>query len=375
MIPLNRPTRTGKEIDYIRQAIESGSLQGGGRFTQKCMEWMEKKFSASKVLLTSSGTAALDMAAYLCSIQPGDEVILPSFTFSSTAVAFARVGAKLVFVDICPETMNCDADAIEKALTVKTKVIVVMHYAGVACDMEKVMRLAKDRGILIVEDAAHGFMSTYKGRYLGTIGHFGCYSFHDTKNYTMGEGGALVINDRNFIERAEILWEKGTNRSKFIRGMVDKYTWVDMGDSYLPSELNAAFLIPQLEKADLIFRDRLESWDRYFDRLKELMLRGDIQLPSIPEDCGHNAHIFYIKTRTCEHRDRLMDFLKAKGICAAFHYLPLHKSPAGLKYGRFAGEDHFTSFESERLLRLPIYYGMESKTIDYIVKAIFQFYG
>ncbi len=375
MIPLNRPTRTGKEIDYIRQAIESGSLQGGGRFTQKCMEWMEKKFSASKVLLTSSGTAALDMAAYLCSIQPGDEVILPSFTFSSTAVAFARVGAKLVFVDICPETMNCDADAIEKALTVKTKVIVVMHYAGVACDMEKVMCLAKDRGILIVEDAAHGFMSTYKGRYLGTIGHFGCYSFHDTKNYTMGEGGALVINDRNFIERAEILWEKGTNRSKFIRGMVDKYTWVDMGDSYLPSELNAAFLIPQLEKADLIFRDRLESWDRYFDRLKELMLRGDIQLPSIPEDCGHNAHIFYIKTGTCEHRDRLMDFLKAKGICTAFHYLPLHKSPAGLKYGRFAGEDHFTSFESERLLRLPIYYGMESKTIDYIVKAIFQFYG
>lgn len=375
MIPLNRPTRTGKEIDYIRQAIESGSLQGGGRFTQKCMEWMEKKFSASKVLLTSSGTAALDMAAYLCSIQPGDEVILPSFTFSSTAVAFARVGAKLVFVDICPETMNCDADAIEKALTVKTKVIVVMHYAGVACDMEKVMRLAKDRGILIVEDAAHGFMSTYKGRYLGTIGHFGCYSFHDTKNYTMGEGGALVINDRNFIERAEILWEKGTNRSKFIRGMVDKYTWVDMGDSYLPSELNAAFLIPQLEKADLIFRDRLESWERYFDRLKELMLRGDIQLPSIPEDCGHNAHIFYIKTGTCEHRDRLMDFLKAKGICTAFHYLPLHKSPAGLKYGRFAGEDHFTSYESERLLRLPIYYGMESKTIDYIVKAIFQFYG
>ena len=375
MIPLNRPTRTGKEIDYIRQAIESGSLQGGGRFTQKCMEWMEKKFSASKVLLTSSGTAALDMAAYLCSIQPGDEVILPSFTFSSTAVAFARVGAKLVFVDICPETMNCDADAIEKALTVKTKVIVVMHYAGVACDMEKVMCLAKDRGILIVEDAAHGFMSTYKGRYLGTIGHFGCYSFHDTKNYTMGEGGALVINDRNFIERAEILWEKGTNRSKFIRGMVDKYTWVDMGDSYLPSELNAAFLIPQLEKADRIFRDRLESWDRYFDRLKELMLRGDIQLPSIPEDCGHNAHIFYIKTGTCEHRDRLMDFLKAKGICTAFHYLPLHKSPAGLKYGRFAGEDHFTSFESERLLRLPIYYGMESKTIDYIVKAIFQFYG
>lgn len=375
MIPLNRPTRTGKEIDYIRQAIESGSLQGGGRFTQKCMEWMEKKFSASKVLLTSSGTAALDMAAYLCSIQPGDEVILPSFTFSSTAVAFARVGAKLVFVDICPETMNCDADAIEKALTVKTKVIVVMHYAGVACDMEKVMRLAKDRGILIVEDAAHGFMSTYKGRYLGTIGHFGCYSFHDTKNYTMGEGGALVINDRSFIERAEILWEKGTNRSKFIRGMVDKYTWVDMGDSYLPSELNAAFLIPQLEKADLIFRDRLESWERYFDRLKELMLRGDIQLPSIPEDCGHNAHIFYIKTGTCEHRDRLMDFLKAKGICAAFHYLPLHKSPAGLKYGRFAGEDHFTSCESERLLRLPIYYGMESKTIDYIVKAIFQFYG
>ena len=375
MIPLNRPTRTGKEIDYIRQAIESGSLQGGGRFTQKCMEWMEKKFSASKVLLTSSGTAALDMAAYLCSIQPGDEVILPSFTFSSTAVAFARVGAKLVFVDICPETMNCDADAIEKALTVKTKVIVVMHYAGVACDMEKVMCLAKDRGILIVEDAAHGFMSTYKGRYLGTIGHFGCYSFHDTKNYTMGEGGALVINDRNFIERAEILWEKGTNRSKFIRGMVDKYTWVDMGDSYLPSELNAAFLIPQLEKADLIFRDRLESWERYFDRLKELMLRGNIQLPSIPEDCGHNAHIFYIKTGTCEHRDRLMDFLKAKGICTAFHYLPLHKSPAGLKYGRFAGEDHFTSFESERLLRLPIYYGMESKTIDYIVKAIFQFYG
>ncbi len=375
MIPLNRPTRTGKEIDYIRQAIESGSLQGGGRFTQKCMEWMEKKFSASKVLLTSSGTAALDMAAYLCSIQPGDEVILPSFTFSSTAVAFARVGAKLVFVDICPETMNCDADAIEKALTVKTKVIVVMHYAGVACDMEKVMCLAKDRGILIVEDAAHGFMSTYKGRYLGTIGHFGCYSFHDTKNYTMGEGGALVINDRNFIERAEILWEKGTNRSKFIRGMVDKYTWVDMGDSYLPSELNAAFLIPQLEKADLIFRDRLESWERYFDRLKELMLCGNIQLPSIPEDCGHNAHIFYIKTGTCEHRDRLMDFLKAKGICTAFHYLPLHKSPAGLKYGRFAGEDHFTSYESERLLRLPIYYGMESKTIDYIVKAIFQFYG
>lgn len=375
MIPLNKPTRTGEEIKYIQQAVANGCLNGGGTFTKACAGWMERKFGASKVLLTSSGTAALDMAAYLCDICPGDEVILPSFTFSSTAVAFVRVGAKLVFVDICPETMNCDVESIKEAMTSKTKVIVVMHYAGVSCDMDQVMDFAKEKGILVVEDAAHGFMSTYRDKFLGSIGDFGCYSFHDTKNYTMGEGGALVIRDSVYIERAEILWEKGTNRSQFLEGMVDKYTWVDIGDSYVPSEINAAFLMPQLKKAESIFEDRLASWNLYFELLKPLEDCRRIQLPIIPKACKHNAHIFYIKTADLESRNRLMVFLKVRGIGSAFHYLPLHKSPAGMRYGRFAGEDCFTTRESERLLRLPIYYGMRKETIRYIVKMVYEFYG
>lgn len=375
MIPLYKPTRTGKEIKYIQYAMDQGLINGGGLFTRECSKWIENKFSVPKVLLTSSGTAALDIAAYLCDICPGDEVILPSFTFSSTAVAFVRVGAKLVFVDICSTTMNCDVEAIKKAISPKTKVIVVMHYAGVACDMDSIMRVASEHDIFVVEDAAHGFMSTYQNRFLGTIGDFGCYSFHDTKNYSMGEGGALVIRDRVHIERAEIIWEKGTNRTHFMEGLVDKYTWMDIGDSYVPSEINAAFLFPQLENAERIFENRLASWQMYFELLKPLQDCELIQLADIPLFCKHNAHIFYILTENIEIRNRLMAFLKVRGVSSSFHYLPLHKSPAGIKFGYFAGDDRFTSINSERLLRLPIYYKIKKNEVHYIVESIYNFYG
>ncbi len=374
MVFFNLPPYVGTEEKYIAEAISAHRLCGDGIFTKKCNAWMEERFCAQKVLLTTSGTTALDMAALLCDLKAGDEVILPSYTFSSTATAFVLAGAKLVFVDIRPDTMNIDETKIEAAITDRTRVIVPMHYAGVACEMDAVMDIAKRHGLLVVEDAAQGVMSTYKGQALGTIGDFGCYSFHETKNYTMGEGGALIINNPIYNERAEILREKGTNRSKFLRGQIDKYTWVDFGDSYLPSELNAAYLWAQLERADEINADRLNTWDQYQEGLKQLEDAGKIQLPVIPEGCVHNAHMFYVKTKDIQERTELISFLKAQDVMAVFHYVPLHSAPAGKKYGRFHGTDRYTTVESERLVRLPLYYGMQDAEIRAVVDALRAFY-
>lgn len=374
MVFFNLPPYVGTEEKYIAEAISAHRLCGDGIFTKKCNAWMEERFCAQKVLLTTSGTTALDMAALLCDLKAGDEVILPSYTFSSTATAFVLAGAKLVFVDIRPDTMNIDETKIEAAITDRTRVIVPVHYAGVACEMDAVMDIAKRHGLLVVEDAAQGVMSTYKGQALGTIGDFGCYSFHETKNYTMGEGGALIINNPIYNERAEILREKGTNRSKFLRGQIDKYTWVDFGDSYLPSELNAAYLWAQLERADEINADRLDTWDQYQKGLKQLEDAGKIQLPVIPEGCVHNAHMFYVKTKDIQERTELISFLKAKDVMAVFHYVPLHSAPAGEKYGRFHGTDRYTTLESERLVRLPLYYGMQDAEIRAVVDALRAFY-
>ena len=374
MIPFNVPPCVGNEFEYVKQAIESHKICGDGQFTKQCHAWMENRFQAQKVLLTTSGTSALDMALLLCDLQPGDEVILPSYTFSSTATAPVLAGAKLVFVDIRPDTMNIDEKKIEQAITDKTKVIIAMHYAGVACEMDTIMTIARKYNLKVVEDAAQGVMSTYKGKYLGTIGDFGCYSFHETKNYSMGEGGAILINNPEYIERAEILREKGTNRAKFFRGQVDKYTWVDFGDSYLPSELNAAYLWAQLEKADEINEDRLKTWNLYYETLKTLEEEGKVELPVIPEGCVHNAHMFYIKVKDLEERTALLSFLKENGVLAVFHYIPLHSAPAGLKYGRFHGDDQYTTKESERLLRLPMYYGLDKEDLITIVDAVIDFF-
>lgn len=375
MIPFNVPPCTGDELGYMQQAIASRKICGDGEFTKKCNAWMEQRFKAQKVLLTTSGTTALDMAALLCDLQPGDEVILPSFTFSSTATAFVLAGARLVFVDIRPDTMNIDEKKIEAAITGKTKVIVAMHYAGVACDMDAIMDIARRHGLLVVEDAAQGVMSSYKGRALGTIGDLGCFSFHETKNYSMGEGGALIINNEKYNERAEILREKGTNRSKFFRGQVDKYTWVDFGDSYLPSELNAAYLWAQLLRADEINNDRLLSWNEYNEAFQPLAAKGLVELPTIPAGCVHNAHMFYLKARDLEERTALISFLKERGILAVFHYVPLHSAPAGLRFGRFDGEDVYTTAESDRLLRLPMYFGLTAEDRQAVIKAVREFYG
>ena len=374
MISFNVPPCVGTELEYIKEAIESHKICGDGAFTKKCNAWLEERFQAQKVLLTTSGTTALDMAALLCELEEGDEVILPSYTFSSTATSAVLGGAKLVFVDIRPDTMNIDETKIEAAITERTKAIIAVHYAGVACEMDTITEIAKKHHLLVIEDAAQGVMSTYKGRALGTIGDFGCYSFHETKNYSMGEGGALVINNPEYNERAEILREKGTNRSKFFRGQVDKYTWVDFGDSYLPSELNAAYLWAQLCAADEINENRMASWKLYYEELKELEEEGKIQLPVIPKDCVHNAHMFYIKCKDLEERTRFIAYLKEEGIMAVFHYIPLHSAPAGLKYGRFAGEDIYTTAESERLVRLPMYYGLEPETVKFICEKIKAFY-
>lgn len=375
MINFNIPPRTGDELMYIGQAIESGKICGDGEFTRKATSWLEQRFGAQKVLLTTSGTSALDMAALLCELQPGDEVILPSFTFSSTATAFALTGAKLVFVDIRPDTMNIDETKIESAITEKTRVLCVMHYAGVACEMDAIMDIAARHKLIVVEDAAQAVMSTYKGKALGTIGDLGCYSFHETKNYSMGEGGAIVINNEKFNERAEILREKGTNRSKFYRGQVAKYNWVDIGDSYLPSELNVAYLWPQLLKADDINNDRLNSWHEYYSAFAPLADKGLVTLPVVPEGCVHNAHMFYLKCASLEERTALISYLKERGIMAVFHYVPLHSAPAGLKYGRFDGEDVYTTAESDKLLRLPMYYGLTKEDRDAVIKAVLAFYG
>lgn len=374
MINFNIPPFVGTELNYVKQAIDAHKICGDGQFTKKCNAWLEQRFGAQKVLLTTSGTTALDMAALLCDLQPGDEVILPSFTFSSTATAFVLAGATLVFVDVRPDTMNIDENKIEAAITDKTKVIVPVHYAGVACEMDTIMAIAKKYNLKVVEDAAQGVMSTYKGKALGTIGDFGCYSFHETKNYSMGEGGALVINDPAYNERAEILREKGTNRSKFFRGQVDKYTWVDFGDSYLPSDMNAAYLWAQLEKADEINNDRLRTWHAYNNAFQPLAAAGKVQLPTIPADCVHNAHMYYLKCKDLEQRTKLIQYLKDRGILAVFHYVPLHSAPAGLKFGRFDGKDVYTTGESDRLVRLPMYYGLSKEDVEKVCDAVKSFF-
>jgi len=375
MINFNVPLFVGKEQEYLKDAIENNlKLCGDGPYTKKCNSWFEEKFNTPKTLLTTSCTHALEMAAILADIKPGDEVIAPSFTFVSTVNAFVLRGATIVFVDIRPDTLNIDEYLIEDAITEKTKAIVPVHYAGVSCEMDKIMEIAKRYNLNVIEDAAQGVMSTYKGKALGTIGDFGAYSFHETKNYTMGEGGALLIQNKDFIERAEIIREKGTNRSKFFRGQVAKYSWVDLGSSYLPSELNAAYLYAQLEEADAINADRLNTWKRYYEGLKPFEDKGLMDLPAIPVHCQHNAHMFYIKCKNLEERTELISYLKENDIISVFHYVPLHSSEAGLKYGRFHGEDKYTTKESERLLRLPMYYGLSEEDVDYIVTTISRYY-
>ncbi|MCR4595739.1 MAG: dTDP-4-amino-4,6-dideoxygalactose transaminase [Lachnospiraceae bacterium] len=374
MINFNVPPFTGKEIEYIRQAVDNQKICGDGPFTRKCSEWIEQRTGTRKALLTTSCTHATELAALLLDIKEGDEVILPSYTFVSTADAFVLRGATAVFVDIRPDTMNIDENLIEDAITDRTRAIVPVHYAGVGCEMDTIMDIARRHGLAVVEDAAQGIMATYKGRALGAIGDFGCFSFHETKNYSMGEGGALLIRDESYVERAEIFREKGTDRSKYYRGQVDKYRWQDYGSSYLPSDMNAAYLYAQLEMADEINRTRLARWDQYAELLKPLADAGRITLPVIPEGCVHNAHMFYIKTRDIAERTALIDHLKAHDILSVFHYVPLHTAPAGIKFGRFHGEDRYTTSESERLLRLPMYYKLTEDEVTYICGRVSAFY-
>ena len=375
MIPFNIPPYVGKELEYIKEAMEKNhKICGDGPFTKKCSEWMENKFNVKKVLLTTSCTHATEMTAILTDIKEGDEVIAPSFTFVSTVNPFVLRGAKIVFIDINPKTMNMDENLIEAAITEKTKAILPVHYAGVACNMDKIMEIAKKHKLIVIEDAAQGVMSEYKGKPLGTIGEYGCFSFHETKNYSMGEGGALLINNKENIEKAEIIREKGTNRSRFFRGQVDKYTWVDKGSSYLPSELNAAYLYAQLENADIIYNDRMNTWNKYKELLQELADKNLIELQYIPEECKHNAHMFYIKCKDLDERTNLINFLKENNVNAVFHYIPLHSAEAGLKFGRFHGEDRYTTKESERLLRLPLYYGLKEEDVEFVSSKIKEFY-
>lgn len=375
MIQFNVPPFTGKELDYIKEAITEQKICGDGRFTHQCSRWIEERTGTAKCLLTTSCTHALEMAALLCHIEQGDEVILPSYTFVSTADAFVARGAKIVYVDVRPDTMNIDETKIESAITDKTKVIVPVHYAGVACEMDTIMDIAKRHNLLVVEDAAQALMATYKGKALGTIGDFGTISFHETKNYSMGEGGALLIRDAKYVEEAEIIREKGTNRSKFHRGQIDKYTWVDYGSSYLPSDMNAAYLYAQLEMAEEINDFRLAIWRRYYEGLKPLQDKGVLELPVIPDGCEHNAHMFYVKTKDVEERTEFINFLKERDILTVFHYVPLHSAPAGQKFGRFWGEDVYTTKESDRLTRLPMYYGLTEEQVDYIIGVVKEFYG
>ena len=374
MISFNVPPYVGNELTYIKEAVDSYKICGDGQFTKKCNAWLEEKFNAQKALLTTSGSTALDMALLLCDLKPGDEVILPSYTFSSTANAPVLAGAKLVFVDIRPDTMNIDEKKIEAAITKKTKVIIAVHYAGISCEMDTILDIARRHNLMVVEDAAQGVMSTYKGKALGTMGDFGCYSFHETKNYSMGEGGALVINNPAYNEKAEILREKGTNRAKFFRGQVDKYTWVDFGDSYLPSELNAAYLWAQLEVADKINENRLATWNAYYEAFKPLEEKGYIELPTIPVGCVHNAHMFYIKLKDLEARTDFIEALKKDGVNCVFHYIPLHSAPAGHKFGRFDGEDEYTTKESERLVRLPLYYSLTLEDREHVIDSVKKYF-
>lgn len=375
MISFNVPPFTGKEIEYMGQAIAAQKICGDGAFTAKCSRWLEEKTKTKKALLTTSCTHATELAALLTKVKEGDEVIMPSFTFVSTADAFVLRGATPVFVDIRPDTMNLDENKIEAAITEKTVGIVPVHYAGVSCEMDKIMEIAKKYKLWVIEDAAQGIMSTYKGKPLGAIGDFGCFSFHETKNYSMGEGGALLIQDESYVEEAEIIREKGTNRSKFHRGQVDKYTWMNYGSSYLPSELNAAYLWAQLEKADSINEARLACWNRYYENLGKLRESGKIELPVIPPHCVHNAHMFYLKTVDIEERTEFIEYMKEKGVLTVFHYIPLHTAPAGQRFGRFHGEDEYTTKESERLVRLPMYYGLTLEQVDKICTYVKGFYG
>lgn len=374
MISFNVPPYCGKEDEYVIEAIRNHKICGDGEFTKKCSKWLEENTGTEKALLTTSCTHATEMAALLCDIKPGDEIIMPSYTFVSTADAFVLRGAKVVFVDIRPDTMNIDEKKIEAAITKKTKAIVPVHYAGVACEMDTIMNIARRYNLFVIEDAAQGVMSKYKGKALGTIGDYGCYSFHETKNYSMGEGGALLIKNADMIENAEILREKGTNRSKFFRGQIDKYTWVNYGSSYLPSELNAAYLWAELEMADIINEDRLRSWNHYYEGLQYLAENGKIDLPCIPKECEHNAHMFYIKAKDLDERTKLISYMKEHGIGCVFHYIPLHSAPAGRRFGRFCGEDIYTTKESERLMRLPMYYGLKLEDIDRGIETIERFY-
>ncbi|MBK5145501.1 dTDP-4-amino-4,6-dideoxygalactose transaminase [Budviciaceae bacterium BWR-B9] len=376
MIPFNAPPVVGTELEYMKAAMGSGKLCGDGGFTRRCQQWMEQHFGSHKVLLTPSCTASLEMAALLLDIKPGDEVIMPSFTFVSTANAFVLRGAKVVFVDVRPDTMNIDETKIEAAITENTRAIVPVHYAGVACEMDTIMALAKKHKLYVVEDAAQGVMSTYKGKALGTIGHIGCFSFHETKNYTAGgEGGATLINDPTLIERAEIIREKGTNRSQFFRGQVDKYTWRDIGSSYLMADLQAAYLWGQLEAAEQINQRRLQLWHNYYDAFKALAAQGRVELPTIPANCQQNAHMFYIKLNDVEDRTRFISYLKEAEIMAVFHYIPLHACPAGEKYGEFHGEDRYTTKESDRLVRLPLFFNMTDITQRTVINTILSYFA
>ena len=376
MIDFNVPPYIGTEMEYVRQSAEDNhKICGDGPFTKRCQSWLEERFRADKVLLTTSGTTALEMAAMLCDLEPGDEVILPSFTFSSTATAFVLMGAKLVFVDILPDTKNIDPAAIEAAITERTRVIVPVHYAGGACDMDEIMAIAKAHDLLVVEDAAQGVMSAYKGKALGTIGDFGCYSFHETKNYSMGEGGAVLINNPAYCERAEIIREKGTNRSNFLRGQVDKYTWVDKGSSYLPSDMNAAYLWGQLEAAQTICDDRMATWDAYNNAFADLAEEGLVEPPVVPDDRVQNAHMYYLLLPTLEDRTSFISFLKEGGVQACFHYVPLHSAPAGERFGSFHGKDVYTTEVSERLVRLPLYYGMSVADRARVIEVVRAYFG
>ena len=374
MINFNVPPHTGREIDYIRKTIENQKICGDGEFTKKCNEWIEKKTGTKKCLLTTSCTHATELTALLADIKEGDEVIMPSYTFVSTADAFVLRGATAVFVDIRPDTMNINEQLIEEAVTEKTKAIVPVHYAGVACEMDTIMDIAKRHNLLVIEDAAQGIMASYKGKALGTIGDMGCFSFHETKNFSMGEGGALLLQDEKYIEDAEIFREKGTDRSKYFRGQVDKYRWMNYGSSYLPSDMNAAYLFAQLELADEITNARLARWHQYDELLQPLAKRGILELPVIPKGCVHNAHMYYAKAKDLQERTKLIEFLKENGIHSVFHYVPLHSAPAGMKFGRFHGEDKYTTRESDRLFRLPMYYTLKEEEVTYIVEKVKEFY-
>ncbi len=376
MIPFNRPSYTGNEDQYVFASMRSDKISGDGEYSKKCQNWFKEKLKCPKAMLTPSCTQALEMAALLIGTQLGDEVIMPSYSFTSAANAFVLRGAKIVFVDIRPDTMNINEALIEAAITEKTIAIVLVHYAGVACEMETIIDIAHRHALFVIEDAAQGMMSTYKKRYLGTLGHIATYSFHETKNFTSGgEGGLLIINDKQFIPRAEIIREKGTNRNQFFRGMVDKYSWIDVGSSYLPSEIQAAYLWGQLEKAEEITTNRLESWNAFYNSFKPLEQSGAIDLPVIPYECEQNGHMFYIKLKNHEQRSRFIKHLKANNVMAVFHYIPLHSAPAGIKYGRFHGDDQYTTIESEKLVRLPLYYGMSRNDLKYLVKVVLGYFS